>query len=299
MGGWANHIAAAGRIQAMDTWVMAWGVTFVMPRPQPILAVGSGPSHSNSMSGRRPVPHPRPEPRQALLPLPRPGPGRQAPGARPSLRHPFPVLAGSPLKPPGRAAPSGARPHGDRARRGCRAGGRPVRPGQGRTRESRSSISLVYHSWVAAMLRNFPQARRLLRRMGFEKEDAYFWKQMSKAMLCTYTLLGVAWIWNETSPLGWWTLKPRPKEEKEMAHLYERRKFPYPGDEEAVEEFIKGGGALGTTIGPRGFADANMDSENMQKQLQSKKFEQEAQKLWLRMRNEVIQELQEKGFDIE
>ncbi|RLN35133.1 hypothetical protein C2845_PM03G29570 [Panicum miliaceum] len=154
-------------------------------------------------------------------------------------------------------------------------------------------------STVGAMLRNLPQARRLLRRMGFEKEDAYFWKQMGKAMLCTYTLFGVAWLWNETSPLGWWTLKPRPKEEKEMAHLYERRKFPYPGDEEAVEEFIKSGGALGTTIGPKGFADANMDSENMQKQLQSKNFEQEAQKLWLRMRNEVIQELQEKGFDIE
>ena len=47
--------------------------------------------------------------------------------------------------------------------------------------------------------------------MGFEKEDAYFWKQMGKATLCTYTLFGVAWLWNETSPLGWWTLKPRPK----------------------------------------------------------------------------------------
>jgi hypothetical protein len=47
--------------------------------------------------------------------------------------------------------------------------------------------------------------------MGFEKEDAYFFKQMGKAMLCTYTLFGVAWLWNETSPLGWWTLKPRPK----------------------------------------------------------------------------------------
>lgn len=47
--------------------------------------------------------------------------------------------------------------------------------------------------------------------MGFEKEDAYFLKQMGKAMLCTYTLFGVVWLWNETSPLGWWTLKPRPK----------------------------------------------------------------------------------------
>uniref|UniRef100_A0A0D9V0W6 Uncharacterized protein n=1 Tax=Leersia perrieri TaxID=77586 RepID=A0A0D9V0W6_9ORYZ len=165
-------------------------------------------------------------------------------------------------------------------------------------------VAINPHLWsllspADAMLRGFPQARRLLRRMGFEKEDAYFWKQMGKGMLCTYALFGVAWLWNETSPLGWWTLKPRPKEEREMAHLYERREFPYPGDEEAIEEFIKSGGTLGTTIGPKGFADANMDSDNMQKQLQSKKFEQEAQKLWFRMRNEVIQELQEKGFDVE
>jgi hypothetical protein len=49
--------------------------------------------------------------------------------------------------------------------------------------------------------------------MGFEKDDAYFFKQMGKAMPCTstYMLFGVAWLWNETSPLGWWTLKPRPK----------------------------------------------------------------------------------------
>lgn len=89
------------------------------------------------------------------------------------------------------------------------------------------------------------------------------------------------------------------QEEKGMAHLYERREFPYPGDEEAVEEFIKSGGALGTTIGPKGFVDTNVDSDNMQKQLQSKKFDQEAQKLWFRVRNEVVQELQEKGFDVE
>lgn len=49
------------------------------------------------------------------------------------------------------------------------------------------------------------------RKIGFEKEDIYFVKQMGKAMLCTYTLFGAAWLWNETSPLGWWTLKPRPK----------------------------------------------------------------------------------------
>lgn len=84
-----------------------------------------------------------------------------------------------------------------------------------------------------------------------------------------------------------------------MAHLYERRRFPYPGDQEAVDEFIKSGGSLGTTIGPKGFIDSDKDTDNLQKQLQSKKFEQEAQKLWFRMRNEVIQELQDKGFDVE
>ena len=47
--------------------------------------------------------------------------------------------------------------------------------------------------------------------MGFEKGDEYFFKQMGKGMLCTYALFGAAWLWNETSPLGWWTLKPRPK----------------------------------------------------------------------------------------
>ncbi|XP_010262759.1 PREDICTED: uncharacterized protein LOC104601201 [Nelumbo nucifera] len=142
-------------------------------------------------------------------------------------------------------------------------------------------------------------AQKFLKKIGLGKEDYYFWKQIGKALLCTYTVFGAAWLWNETSPLGWWTLKPRPKEEKEMAHLYERRRFPYPGDKEAVEEFIASGGALGTTIGPRGFIESGKDSENFQKKLQSKKFEQEAQKLWLRMRNEVISELQEKGYDVE
>ncbi|CAL9107205.1 unnamed protein product [Musa textilis] len=139
----------------------------------------------------------------------------------------------------------------------------------------------------------------LKRKLGFEKDDIYFVKQMGKAMLYTYTIFGLAWLWNETSPLGWWNIQPRPKEEKEMAHLYERRRFPYPGDQEAVDEFIKSGGSIGTTIGPKGFIDSDKDSDNLQKQLQSKKFEQEAQKLWFRMRNEVIQELQDKGFDVE
>lgn len=117
--------------------------------------------------------------------------------------------------------------------------------------------------------------------------------------MCTYTLCGLAWLYNETSPLGWWTLKPKPKEEKELAHLYERRQFPYPGDQEAMEEFIAKGGMIGTTIGPKGVIELDKDSINYQAELQKKKFEQEANKLWIRMRNEVVAELQEKGFDVE
>lgn len=37
------------------------------------------------------------------------------------------------------------------------------------------------------------------------------WKQVGKAMLGTYALMGFAWWWDETAPLGWWTLKPRTK----------------------------------------------------------------------------------------
>ncbi|KAJ8567044.1 hypothetical protein K7X08_019252 [Anisodus acutangulus] len=102
-----------------------------------------------------------------------------------------------------------------------------------------------------------------------------------------------------TKLFGWWTLKPRPKEQKELAHLYERRKFPYPGDEKAMEEFVAKGGMIGTTIGPKGVIESDKDSYNYQKVLQDKKVDQEALKLWMRMGNEVISELQEKGFDVE
>lgn len=138
-------------------------------------------------------------------------------------------------------------------------------------------------------------ANKYLKKIGLGKEDYYFWKQVGKALLCTYTLFGVAWIYNETSPLGWWTLKPKPKEEKELAHLYERIKFPYPGDNEAMEEFLKKGGMIGSVVGPKGM----IESDKVKKDLQDKHFEQEAQKMWLRMRNEVIQELQEQGYDVE
>jgi hypothetical protein len=61
--------------------------------------------------------------------------------------------------------------------------------------------------------------------------------------------------------------------------LYERREFPYPGDEDAMEEFIQKGGMIGTTIRPKGMVENDMDESDYKKELNYKKFEQEVQKL--------------------
>ncbi|CAA0842352.1 Unknown protein [Striga hermonthica] len=149
-----------------------------------------------------------------------------------------------------------------------------------------------------AALKSF-NYEKYLKKVGLGKEDHHFWKQVGKALLCTYALFGAGWLLNETSPFGWWNLKPRTKDERDLARTYERRNFPYPGDAEAMEDFITKGGMIGTTIGPKGIMDTDKDSYNYQKELQDNKFDQEALKLWMRMRNEVIAEFQEKGFDVE
>jgi hypothetical protein len=152
---------------------------------------------------------------------------------------------------------------------------------------------------VLSFFAGLQYAQYFLKKIGLGPNNYYFWKQMGKALVCTYAVMGAVWLYDETSPLGWWSLKPMPKEEKDMAHLYERREFPYPGDEEAMEEFIKKGGMIGTTIGPKGNVENDKDESDYKKELKDKKFEQEAQKLWFRMRNEVIADLQEKGFDVD
>jgi hypothetical protein len=85
------------------------------------------------------------------------------------------------------------------------------------------------------------------------------------------------------------------QEEREMAHLYERRVFPYPGDKEAVKEFIEKGGASGTTIGTK--SDRQNAGDDRVSELQKEKFEREAQKLWIRMQQEATREFQEQGFE--
>ncbi|GMP91303.1 hypothetical protein CsSME_00042061 [Camellia sinensis var. sinensis] len=124
--------------------------------------------------------------------------------------------------------------------------------------------SHMYYSFAGQLFAKSFESDKLLKKIGLGKEDHHFWKQVGTALLCTYTLFGVAWLYNETSPLGLWTLKPKPKEERELAHLYERRN---------------------TAIGPKGVIELDKDSYNYQKELQDKKFEQEALQLRIRMRN--------------
>ncbi|XP_061374020.1 uncharacterized protein LOC133316297 [Gastrolobium bilobum] len=121
-------------------------------------------------------------------------------------------------------------------------------------------------------------AKKYLNKIGLEREDYNFWKQAGKALLCTYAIIGAVWLYHKAS---------------------QQPKFRYPGDEEAMKEFIAKRGMIGTTNGPKGVVESDEDASNNQKELQSNKFDQEAQKLWLKMRNEVIAELQEKGFDVE
>jgi len=75
--------------------------------------------------------------------------------------------------------------------------------------------------------------------------------------------------------------------------------YPYPGDQEAMQEFVAKGGMIGTSIGPKGTGEDDKDESDYKKELKDKKFDLEAQRLWTRMRNEVIAEFQEKGFDVE
>ena len=57
---------------------------------------------------------------------------------------------------------------------------------------------------------------------------------------------------------------------------------------------------IGSVYNPKGMIESDRDANAYQQVLKDKKFEQESQKMWLRMRSEVIQELQEQGYiDVE
>ncbi|XP_019430116.1 PREDICTED: uncharacterized protein LOC109337562 [Lupinus angustifolius] len=140
--------------------------------------------------------------------------------------------------------------------------------------------------------------KKYLNKIGFEKEDYLFWKKAGKALLCSYAIIGAVWVYNESSPLDWWPLKLRPMETQEFAHLHERQEFPYPRDKGATKEFTAKERVMRTTSGANGMVGNDKSAPIYQKEIEGEKFDQEAQKVWLGMRDEVIAELKEKGFDV-
>ncbi|WZZ90135.1 hypothetical protein YC2023_118714 [Brassica napus] len=55
------------------------------------------------------------------------------------------------------------------------------------------------------------------------------------------------------------------------------REFPYPGDTEAIEDFVAKGGMVGTRIGPKGIVESEGEADNYQKEMEKKMFDEEAQ----------------------
>lgn len=55
------------------------------------------------------------------------------------------------------------------------------------------------------------------------------------------------------------------------------REFPYPGDREAIEDFVAKGGMVGTRIGPKGIVESEGEADNYQKEMEKKMFDEEAQ----------------------
>lgn len=82
------------------------------------------------------------------------------------------------------------------------------------------------------------------------------------------------------------------QEEKALAHLYEHIEYPYPGDKDAVENFLETGGSRGANLKTR--LSTRVDDKSGQ--LQKEKVEREAAKLWQRMKREAVRELQEVGY---
>lgn len=149
---------------------------------------------------------------------------------------------------------------------------------------------LIYSNAGFHMLSSM-HAKQYMNKIGLESEDYYFYKQIGKALLCTYTILGGLWIYNGGSPVEWWRKKsPTIKEKFEEANLY-------LGEVESVKEFIAKGKMIGTTL--KGIVESDDKDASGREEMVKRKADQEAQKMWLKMKNEVVAELREKGIDVE
>jgi hypothetical protein len=67
---------------------------------------------------------------------------------------------------------------------------------------------------VLSFIAGLQHAQYFLKKIELGPNNYYFWKQMGKELVCTCAGIRAAWLYNETWPLGWSTLKPMPKEER-------------------------------------------------------------------------------------
>ena len=51
---------------------------------------------------------------------------------------------------------------------------------------------------------------------------------------------------------------------------YERREFPYPGDTDAMEDFVAKGGMVGTMIAPKKIVESEGEADNYRKEMEKK-----------------------------
>ncbi|MCI59698.1 hypothetical protein A2U01_0080953, partial [Trifolium medium] len=89
--------------------------------------------------------------------------------------------------------------------------------------------------------------------------------------------LGALWIYNGSSPVEWWRMNsPMIKEKLAQANLY-------PSDVESVKEFV---------AKVKGMVESDdKDGYGRREEMEKKKTDHEAQKMWLKMKNEVVAEL--------
>ncbi|KAG2274777.1 hypothetical protein Bca52824_057332 [Brassica carinata] len=85
-------------------------------------------------------------------------------------------------------------------------------------------------------------ADKYLKKVGLGRDDMFFWKQVENWLICM-----------------------------------SGREFPYPGDREAIEDFVAKGGMVGTRIGPKGIVESEGEADNYQKEMEKKMFDEEAQ----------------------
>lgn len=136
---------------------------------------------------------------------------------------------------------------------------------------------------------------------------AFNWREASvpvfdmlRAMAVTWGVIGVVFWWADASPLGWWQLKPRTKDEVELGKkYYERHIPPYPGNKEEYEAWVQR--AANSRYGKLAPHGPELEQPAVERRVleHDDVVAKEAYKLWLRMRREAARELEKQGYSVE